>query len=267
MNLQEKINELYEKNMSFSKENSELDERKPFVAIVKTNPDDEPSERYTKKKIELLNSYMCGAKAYSASNDEELIALLDHLNRNSLVTSIIVQAPLGKGITIKENVVFDLIKPSKDIDRLHSMWYYDKNYKNLPLTACGIYELINNSFEKGKKILFYGNGLTTNKRLFLKMFDEGVYDCRIINSKTPKTSKEELIEWSDIIVSSTGIPGILSCTNKYVISPTIAKTEEGFRGDLAHEFRDSNNVHNVLGGIGKLTTSLLVKRAFEDSKK
>jgi 5,10-methylene-tetrahydrofolate dehydrogenase/methenyl tetrahydrofolate cyclohydrolase len=73
-----------------------------------------------------------------------------------------------------------------------------------------------------------------------------------------------MIEWADIIVSSTGIPNILECEGKFVISPTICKTEEGFRGDLRHDLREVNKVHKILGGIGKLTTSALLRRAYED---
>ncbi|MGL6099133.1 MAG: tetrahydrofolate dehydrogenase/cyclohydrolase catalytic domain-containing protein [Fusobacteriaceae bacterium] len=266
INLQEEIEKIFKENEKFSVEQSLECGKKPFVAIIKTNPNDEPSERYTKKKIELLENFGCKSKAFIVENDNELKKLINKLNMNDNVTSIIIQAPFGKGIALESQEIFDLVDLKKDIDRLSSKWYYNKNEKNLPLTANGIYEVINRNFKIGTKILFYGNGLTTNKRLFLKMFDEGKYDCRIINSKTPKASKNDAIEWSNVIVSSTGIPGILECENKYVISPTIAKTEEGFRGDLKHELRDLNKVHKVLGGIGKLTTSTLVRRAYEDLK-
>ncbi|MGL6100922.1 MAG: tetrahydrofolate dehydrogenase/cyclohydrolase catalytic domain-containing protein [Fusobacteriaceae bacterium] len=267
INLQDEIEKIFKENEERSENYSLENERKPFVAIIKTNPEDEPSERYTKKKMALLADYSCGSRAYNVESDDELIATIDHLNRNDLVTSIIVQAPFGKNITIPTQEVFDLVVPKKDIDRLHSKWYYDRDKKNLPLTAYGMYELIDRNFDKGANVLFYGNGLTTNKRLFLKMFDEGKHDCRIINSKTPSLSKTDMILWADLIVSATGIPEVLECVGKYVISPTIAKTENGFRGDLTHSLREHNFVHNVLGGIGKLTTSALIRRAFEDAKK
>lgn len=235
----------------------------PEVAIVKTNLSDEPSERYTKAKKNHLTSNKCKAHIYEANTNNELISLIHRLNLDENITGIIIQAPFGKGITMETQEVFDLVSPEKDIDRLHSKWYYDKNPKNLPLTAYGIYKILY-QYPKFNKILFYGNGLTTNKRLFLHMFDKGDYDCRIINSKTPIKSKNELITWSDIIVAATGVPEILECRDKIVISPTIHKSDNGFRSDLKQECKEFNLTHKVIGGIGKLTTSQLLVRAFED---
>lgn len=244
------------------------EEKFPNVAIVKTNPNDEPSERYTRIKKAKMEDYKIVPHIYVASNNEELIRVVDELNANKEITGVIIQAPFGPGITMDTQEVFDLVNPKKDIDRLHSKWYYNRNEKNLPLTALGIYKILKN-FEKENKmnLLFYGNGLTTNKRLFLKMFDEGKLDCRIMNSKTPKYSVDELVEWADIIVASTGIPEVLECSGKFIISPTIAKTENGMRSDLKHNCREVNYVHNILGGIGKLTTSELLVRAYEDTIK
>lgn len=262
--LQKNIEIISESNEKMTEIYSIEGKKKPFVAIVSTNPDDEPSERYMRNKVKKLKDNKCEAQVYSANDDKSLVELIKTLNQHADITSIIIQAPFGEGIKMPAQDVFDLVVPEKDIDRLHSKWYYDKNEINLPLTALGIYRLIEKQFSSGKRILFYGNGLTTNKRLFLKMFDEGIHDCRIANSKTPDDSVKELIEWADIIVSATGIPEILECEGKHVISPTIAKTEDGFRGDLKHDLRDKNHVHNVLGGIGKLTTSMLIRRAYED---
>lgn len=263
--LQEIIDKLEEKNIK--EVNDSADEKKAYVAVVCSNPEDEPSERYVKNKCKKMESHGIHSEVVNVNTDKELTNEIERLNNDERVTAIIVQAPLGKNITLSSQKVFDLVRPEKDIDRLNSCFYYDKEPENLPLTALGIYRLIEEILKKENindektKVLFYGNGLTTNKRLFLKMFDEGVTDCRIINSKTPKHSKDELIKWADIIVSSTGIPEVLKCNGKIVISPTITKTKEGFRSDLEHNHRNYNKVHNVLGGIGKLTTSNLLRRA------
>lgn len=238
------------------------EEKFPQVAIIKTNPKDEPSERYTKIKKEKMENHKIIPHIFEAETNEQLLKIVDELNNNENITGIIIQFPFGPGITMETQEVFDLVNPKKDIDRLHSKWYYNRSENNLPLTALGMYKLLKN-FED-KNVLFYGNGLTTNKRLFLKMFDEGRLDCRIVNSKTPEHSVQELVEWSEIIVISTGIPEILECAGKYIISPTIAKTENGMRSDLKHFCRPDNEVHNILGGIGKLTTSELLVRAYED---
>ncbi|MGL4998367.1 MAG: tetrahydrofolate dehydrogenase/cyclohydrolase catalytic domain-containing protein, partial [Cetobacterium sp.] len=232
-----------------------------------TNPDDEPSERYIRNKRKKMLDNGIESILVECKDDMSLRREIIKQNNTFYVTSIILQLPLGKGVLGDKQTYLDLVDEKKDIDRLHSKWFYNVDYNNLPLTAKGIYEILNELKTEGKNLLFIGNGPTVNQRLFLKMFSEGKYDCRITNSKTPEKSTKELIEWSDVIIASTGIAEWIDCKGKYIISPTINKGENGdIRSELKSDLRDSNNVHKIIGGIGKLTTSALLKRAYEDAK-
>lgn len=258
--LQEIIEKIYIKNMQkleiYLKQN-----KKPKIAIINTNLKDEPTQRYIRNKIKKCNEYNISTIVVEPKNREELISEITKLNQDNSVTSIILQYPLSSNIISKNTQeFFDLIDPVKDIDKLNSCWYYSKNPEDLPLTSNAIYEMIKEL--KHNKVLFYGNGITTNRRLFLKMFDEGQKDCRIINSKTPMNSKKELIEWSEIIVSAIGKKDSLNCENKIIICPSIIKNEDGtFSSDIVDPKK--NQTHKVIGGIGKLTVSKLLLRAYE----
>lgn len=271
--IQRIINELEEAFISVTKAYKENYKLEPCIAIINTNINDEPSQRYIRNKRKKCEEYGIKTTLHEPTNMEELIELISNLNKNTKVTSIIIQYPFAKWITKSNQEIFDLVSPSKDIDRLHSCWYYDKNIHNLPLTAFGIYKIIETLFFEDKlkfqdKIFFYGNGMTTNKRLFLKMFDEGRFDCRIANSKTPKSSIKELTHWSHLIVSGIGKKDTLEAEGKYIICPSIIKNEDGtFSSDLKDELKEKNITHKVIGGIGKLTTSSLLMRAFEDARK
>lgn len=240
----------------------EFEDEEPIVAIINTNENDEPSRRYINSKCKWLSEYNIKPIVHFVYNDVQLVMKIQELNSDNRVLAIIVQDPFGDGITIPKQEVFDLVDKDKDVDRLRSNFYFDKDYNNLPLTACGLYKVIN-KLEKRKKVLFLGNGITTNRRLYLKMFDEGKFDCRIINSKTPKESVEELIKWSDIIVASSGVPEILECEGKIILSPSIIKTEDGIRSDLKEICYSKNFTHKKIGGIGKLTISELIRRVWE----
>lgn len=271
--IQKIINELEETFLSVAKAYKENYKLEPCIAIINTNTDDEPSQRYIRNKRKKCEEYGIKTTLHEPTNMEELYSTISNLNANKQITSIIIQYPFAKWIDIPQQRVFDLVSPEKDIDRLHSWWYYDKDVHNLPLTAFGIYKIIETLFFENKlkfqdKILFNGNGITTNKRLFLKMFDEGRFDCRIINSKTPKHSVRELTHWAHLIISGIGKKDSLDIEGKYVICPSIIKNEDGtFSSDLKDEQRDKNITHKVIGGIGKLTTSSLLMRAFEDARK
>lgn len=265
-NIQKKIEEVYETNIRKIEIYKEKNKIHPKIAIINTNLEDEPSQRYIRNKKKKCEQYGIEVEIYEPENEERTLKLIEVLNNSKDVTSIIIQYPFGFKCQNKE-VIFSSIKKEKDIDRLGAIHYEDlKN--SLPLTADGIYQVVNKLGLKDKtKILFNGNGMTTNKRLFPLMFDEGKFDCRIINSKTPKESVNELIEWSDVIISGIGKKDSLECKDKIVICPSIIKNSDGtFSSDLKDELREYNTTHKVIGSIGLLTTSNLLLRAYKDAE-
>lgn len=261
--LQELIEQQERENLSIATAiMNEFEDEVPVVAIINTNEQDESSRRYINSKCKQLSKYRIKPVVHYIFNDVQLLMKIQELNSDRRVIAIIVQDPFGEEITMPKQEVFDLVDNDKDVDRLRSNFYFDKDFNNLPITACGMYKIIN-KLPKGKKVLFLGNGITTNRRLSLKMFDEGHFDCRIANSKTPKESVEELINWSDIIVASTGVPEILKCENKIILSPTIVKVGDSIKSDLEDSCYEKNITHKKIGGIGKLTISELIKRVWE----
>lgn len=267
--IQHLIEEIYEENLQETEKlKKDRNIKQPYIVILSTT-DDEPSQRYIRNKMKKCKDNGIKVEVKYPTSMESLTWMIEVANNDPQVTGIIAQFPLASYIK-NSQAIFDLISPAKDIDRLHSKFYYDKDSNNLPLTAEGLERLLQKVSSKFpyecKRVLFLGNGMTTNKRLFLHMFDKGQFDCRIANSKTPKHSVKELIDWADIIVSGIGKENSLECKGKIVISPSIIKTEDGFRSDLIEELRTANVTHKVIGSIGKLTTSNLILRAYKDAK-
>lgn len=272
--LQRIIDNLEETNYTLLKAYQEVlgKDVKPHLAIINTNRDDEPTQRYIRNKKKKCEDFGIKVDVFEPTEMSELTKLIARLNVDSSVTSIIIQYPFANWVTTSVQETFDMVNKYKDVDRLHSCWYYNKKNSNLPLTSLGMLEIVTQLYHKGKiqagcKILFNGNGVTTNKRLFLKMFDEGLFDCRIINSKTPQKSVEELIDWAEVIISGVGKKDSLSCKGKIVICPTILKvSEKTFVSDLCFGLKKDNITHKVIGGIGKLTTSNLLCRIYKDAE-
>lgn len=265
--MQSYINEIEQSIYKTLKTFEENNFKKPHIAIINTNLSDEPSQRYIRNKRKKCESHGISTEVHEPKNWSELRNTLKELNNSEKVTGIIIQYPFADWVqTLDSQSVFDMVNPKKDIDRLHSCWFYNPMPENLPLTSNVLLQLVYRLNLKPKtKILFNGNGITTNRRLFLLMFNKGDYDCRIVNSKTPKESVKELIEWSDVIISGIGRRNSLDCENKIVICPSIIKNSDNtFSSDLVDNKRDKNQVHNVIGGIGKLTTAMLLLRAYLD---
>ena len=269
--IEETIDEIEQELKSLINDFKSSCKKQPYIAIVNTNPDDEPSQRYIRNKVKKCADNGIRTSVHNIKNMEELRDLLSRLNRNEDVTSIIIQYPFAKWVNVPDQEIFDLVNKEKDIDRLHSCWYYNSSPTNLPLTSQSILEILVRLQEKGilkekDNILFHGNGITTNRRLFLYLFNEGLFDCRIINSKTPKKSVKELTHWSHLIVSGVGKKDTLDCEGKLVICPSIIKNEDGtFSSDLIDSKRNKNITHKVIGSIGKLTTNMLILQAYADA--
>lgn len=236
----------------------------PFLLIISTT-DDEPSQRYIRNKIKKCEEYGIKAQTKYPKTLDELKWLISVANEDPEVSNIIIQYPMADYVENYQKI-FDLINPEKDVDRLHSCFYYDKNKTNLPLTAEGMYDLLKNIYEKmdnKQNILFIGNGVTTNRRLFLKCFDEGFMNCHIINSKNNSRHLEMEIEWSDIVVAATGKGRYLYLKDKIFISPTICKlSNETLCNELLNP--EDNITHNIIGKIGLLTTHNLIRRIYND---
>ena len=268
--IEETIDEIEKELQTLIKDLKSRCEKQPYITIVNTNPDDEPSQRYIRNKVKKCADNDIRTSVHNIKSMEELRDLLSRLNRNEDITSIIIQYPFAKWVNVPDQEIFDLVNPEKDIDRLNSCWYYNDLPKNLPLTSMSILEILVRLQEKGilkekDNILFHGNGVTTNRRLFLYLFNKGLFDCRIVNSKTPKKSVKELIHWSHLIVSGVGKKDTLDCEGKIVICPSIIKNTDGtFSSDLIDNKRDKNITHKVIGSIGKLTTNMLIMQAYAD---
>ena len=238
----------------------------PNITIINTDFNNQASKSYIKSKIKELENNGIGVTLLEI-DIEDLEFNITSLNKNDDVDFVILQLPLKDNKS--PGYYLNMINTKKDIDKLNSVFYYSKNKYELPLTAQGLLEIINKLSKNINftNILFMGNGLTTNRNLFMYMFDNmKEFDYRIINSKTSKTETEENIKWADLIISSTGLNN-LKCKNKIVISPSIIKIKDKFVGDLVEEYKQFNLSHNTIGKLGKVTVAKLIENIFYYNKK
>lgn len=238
----------------------------PNITIINTDFNNQASKSYIKSKIKELENNGIGVTLLEI-DIEDLEFNITSLNKNDDVDFVILQLPLKDNKS--PGYYLNMINTKKDIDKLNSVFYYSKNKYELPLTAQGLLEIINKLSKNINftNILFIGNGLTTNRNLFMYMFDNmKEFDYRIINSKTSKTETEENIKWADLIISSTGLNN-LKCKNKIVISPSIIKIKDKFVGDLVEEYKQFNLSHNTIGKLGKVTVAKLIENIFYYNKK
>jgi methylenetetrahydrofolate dehydrogenase (NADP+)/methenyltetrahydrofolate cyclohydrolase len=181
-------------------------------------------------------------------------ALVQKLNADDTIHGIIIQLPLED--PSQTDALTALVAPEKDVDGLGS----DANFD--PATPLAVMWLLAgyNIELRDKTVLLVGQGKLVGRPLQKLMLASGI---------TPQVSTietadlQELCPLADVIVSATGVPGIITPTmlkQKAVVVDAGVASEGGKTvGDLAPEVyeRDDLTLTPTRGGVGPLTVCAL----------
>ena len=235
-----------------------------------------PSQIYVRMKEKAANEVGLKSEIIKYANDVEektVLDKIDELNKDSLVSGILVQLPLPKHIDKKK--VIEKISPSKDVDGFHpiNVGNLSSGYEStVPCTPLGCYLLIK-KYEKnlsGKKAVVIGRSNLNGKPMTQLLLKENC-TVTITHSKT-KDLRAECLE-ADIIVAAVGVPELVKADwikkDAIVIDVGINKTEKGIVGDVA--FDEVSKVAKALtpvpGGVGPMTIACLLKNTVECFKR
>ena len=235
-----------------------------------------PSQIYVRMKEKAANEVGLKSEIIKYANDVEektVLDKIDELNKDSLVSGILVQLPLPKHIDKKK--VIEKISPSKDVDGFHpiNVGNLSSGYDStVPCTPLGCYLLIK-KYEKnlsGKKAVVIGRSNLNGKPMTQLLLKENC-TVTITHSKT-KDLRAECLE-ADIIVAAVGVPELVKADwikkDAIVIDVGINKTEKGIVGDVA--FDEVSKVAKALtpvpGGVGPMTIACLLKNTVECFKR
>ena len=235
-----------------------------------------PSQIYVRMKEKAANEVGLKSEIIKYPNDVEektVLDKIDELNKDSLVSGILVQLPLPKHIDKKK--VIEKISPSKDVDGFHpiNVGNLSSGYDStVPCTPLGCYLLIK-KYEKnlsGKKAVVIGRSNLNGKPMTQLLLKENC-TVTITHSKT-KDLRAECLE-ADIIVAAVGIPELVKADwikkDAIVIDVGINKTEKGIVGDVA--FDEVSKIAKALtpvpGGVGPMTIACLLKNTVECFKR
>ncbi len=206
-----------------------------------------------------------------ATTQDELLSLIDKLNKNDSVTGILVQFPLPRHINSK--VVSNSILYTKDVDGF-SMINKAKLYSGedclIPCTAQGIIEILKyNDIEiSGKNIVIINRSYLVGKPLMHLLINNNA-TVTVCHSYTNNLSK--ISSSADILIVGVGIPRFLN--NSYikhgaiVLDVGINHLDGKLCGDI--NFSDCiekcSMITTVPGGIGLLTVTNLLSNVLKAS--
>lgn len=235
------------------------------LAIIQVG-DDPASIAYVKGKIADCN-YVGIEPIHiwlqSTVEEQILIDTIEEFNRNKNVSGIIVQLPLPKHID-KQKVI-DAIADDKDVDGFKATSQF------IPCTPKGIMTILDEiRFNpEGKTCMVIGRSDIVGKPIANLLEDAGatVIWC---NSKTPKMVLENLMVVSDLIVTATGVKGLITraSTTQVIIDVGITRGEDGkLYGDVDKELYYSRaNITPVPGGVGLCTRFALLENTIYGGK-
>lgn len=203
---------------------------------------------------------------------DELLSLVDKLNKDPAVHGILVQLPLPKHIDSER--IISAVKPEKDVDGFHPM-----NAGKLslgkpglrPCTPWGVMRLLQEvgCDPSGKRAVVVGRSNIVGKPMALMLLaaDATVTVCH------RKSNLEAEVANADIVVAAVGVPELIKGAwikpGAVVIDVGMNRMPDGkLKGDVEFEAasQKASFITPVPGGVGPMTIAMLMRNTLEAAK-
>ena len=212
----------------------------------------------------------------SSATQADVEAVVDRLNADPAIHSILVQLPLPNGIN--EEQILLRVNPDKDVDGLHPT-----NLGRLvmgapgplPCTPAGIVELLA-SYQvpvEGRHVVVIGRGLTIGRplALLLAMRRPGC-NAAVTVVHTGVEDMASLTRSADVIVAAAGVAGLVTPD---MVRPGAAVVGAGtswqgtkLMSDVAPEVAEvAGWITPRIGGVGPMTRAMLLRNAVQAAEK
>jgi methylenetetrahydrofolate dehydrogenase (NADP+)/methenyltetrahydrofolate cyclohydrolase len=214
-------------------------------------------------------------KLDSQISEVSLIEFIQKLNLDRAINGLILQMPLPKHIDYKK--ITQYIEPKKDVEGLHpenmGKIIFGKA-KILPCTAQAVMELIKETQIDlyGKEVVIVGHSEIVGKPLSLLLLDKfaTVTVCHIGTYDAGRL--EEHVKKAEVLIVAVGKAGLIKGSwikeGAIVIDVGINRVGDKIVGDVEFEeaFKRASWITPVPGGVGPLTTTLLMRNLLEATK-
>ncbi|MBQ2896905.1 MAG: bifunctional methylenetetrahydrofolate dehydrogenase/methenyltetrahydrofolate cyclohydrolase FolD [Clostridia bacterium] len=206
------------------------------------------------------------------TTQEEILKIIDELNKKEDINGILVQLPLPKHID--EKAVINAIDPKKDVDAFHPVnvgKIMIGDFDFVPCTPAGVMELIKESGidVQGKECVVIGRSNIVGKPQAMLLLHSNA-TVTICHSKT--RDLKEVTKRADILVAAVGIAKFVKADmvkeGAVVIDVGMDRDENGkLCGDV--DFEEVKNVAAAItpvpGGVGPMTIAMLMKNTVKSA--
>jgi len=216
-------------------------------------------------------------------SQDELLQLIDELNRDEKIHGILVQLPLPKHID--QDTILNAVDPNKDVDGFHPMnlgmmmsaKYWDELPRFIPCTPAGCIALIESTGTdiEGKNAVVIGRSVIVGKPVAMLLLAKQA-TVSVCHSRTKDLAAAT--RDADILVVAVGKTGLV--TDDMVKPGAVvidvgtnrvdADNERGYvlKGDV--DFDAAKDVAGYItpvpGGVGPMTITMLLKNTVTSAK-
>lgn len=243
----------------------------PTLAVIMVG-NDAASEVYVRNKEKACTEVGIIAQTHhlpDSVTQQELITLIETLNKNPEINGILVQLPLPKHLD--EQVILYAITPQKDVDGFHPINIGLMAQKNpqafIPCTPKGVLCLIKDikSDLSGLNAVVIGRSQIVGLPMARLLLAQ---NCTVTVTHSRTRNLPEVCRRADILVVAIGKAEMV--TKEYikpgaiVIDVGINRTENGLKGDVNQ--KDVQQVAAYLtpvpGGVGPMTIAMLLENTY-----
>jgi methylenetetrahydrofolate dehydrogenase (NADP+)/methenyltetrahydrofolate cyclohydrolase len=246
----------------------------PKLSVILAG-DDPASVVYARSKEKSCNNVGIDFELFTlpgSAPEEEVLTLVDKLNKDDNVHGIMIELPLPKHMDKKK--VLEAVLPIKDVDGVHPInrgYILSGGDGLFPATPQSCIELMLRSGVeiKGKNAVIVGRGETVGKPLVFMMLNQNA-TITVCHTKTQDLPGQ--VAKGDIVVAAVGRPKMIKADwikpGAIVVDAGINEIEGGICGDV--DFENAKEVASLIspvpGGVGSLTTVLIQKNVLKAIK-
>ncbi|KAJ8413898.1 hypothetical protein AAFF_G00064960 [Aldrovandia affinis] len=270
--------------------------KRPHLSVIRVG-DDPASRSYVRNKTKAARALgICSETLVrpGSVSQEELLEMIDTLNRDWRVSGLLVQLPLPGHIN--ERAVCNAIAPEKDVDGFHIVnigkLCLDQR-SMVPATPAAVWEIIRRTGIQtvGKNVLVAGRSKNVGMPIAMLLHTDGQHErpggdatVTIAHRCTPKEQLKELTLLADIVIAaaasppfSPGVPNLITADmvkcGAAVIDVGISRVQDRtgkvrLVGDVDFEGvrMKAGFITPVPGGVGPMTVAMKTEASGSDQR-
>ena len=258
----------------------------PTLGIIRLgeNPSDLSYEKGATKRAEEVGVEVKNFVLPENATKEEVLAVIDQVNADASIHGVLMFRPLPKHLKNDQDEICNRLAPCKDVDSMTHMSnagvFEGQDLGYAPCTPAACMEILDHYGIdcKGKNAVVIGRSLVVGKPAAMMLMAKNA-TVTVCHTRTVNTA--EICKNADIIVTAAGVlnsltadfvrPGqvVIDVSMNWNPEKITSKGKGGMSGDCVFEDVEPivEAITPVPGGVGAVTTSVLMKHVVEAAEK